>query len=121
MSLTRSNEDYLEAILMLEKKNKKVKSVEIANLLKVSKPGVTKAMNILKENGLIEDSYYSEIILTNKGRTEAEEILHKHNTIKLFLMSLGVSEEIAEIDCCKIEHVISEETFHKINNFINNK
>ncbi len=116
--LTKANEDYLEAILMLEQKHGIVKTSEIAQLLNVSRPGVTKAMNALKTAGLIEKESYSAILLTEMGRLQANEILNRHNKIKLFLIKLGVSSEIAELDCCKIEHVISDETFEKIEKFI---
>jgi DtxR family Mn-dependent transcriptional regulator len=116
--LTKANEDYLEAILMLEQNHGIVKTSEIAQLLSVSRPGVTKAMNALKEAGLIEKESYSAILLTDKGRLQATEVLNRHNKIKMFLIKLGVAPEIAEIDCCKIEHVISKETFEKIKDFI---
>ena len=118
MHLTKSVEDYLEAILVLEKKYGKVKSVEISKMLGVSKPGVTKAMNILKEQGYIEKTDYSVIIFTDLGRQIAKEVYEKHTLIKQFLIKLGVSEENAEIDCCKIEHVISNETFERIRDFL---
>lgn len=118
MNLTKANEDYLEAILILEKKYQKVKSVDIAKLLGVSKPGVNKAMNILKEYGLIEKDNYSDVNLTLLGREMADKIYEKHLAIKNFLLKLGVSEMNAEEDCCKIEHVISEETFECIKKFI---
>ena len=117
--LTDSNEDYLEAILILKIKNGTVRSIDVANMLNVSKPGVNKAMNILKENGLIEKETYGDITLTEKGSEIANRIYNKHNTIKNFLIKLGVSEEISDIDCCKIEHVISEETFNAIESFLN--
>lgn len=120
MQLTKSNEDYLEAILILEKKKIKVKSVSIAKMLGVSKPGVNKAMNVLKENGLIEKTNYSDIVLTPKGRELANAVYQKHLKIKEFLIKLGVSEEVADRDCCLIEHVISDETFIKIDNFCKN-
>lgn len=116
--LTDSNEDYLEAILILKLKNGKVRSIDIANHLNVSKPGVNKAMNILKESGLIEKDSYSDIILTTKGEEIAKKIYKKHTTIKEFLLKLGVSEKTSDIDCCKIEHVISEETFSAIKNYL---
>lgn len=115
--LTKANEDYIEAILMLEQDHGIVKASEIARLLNVSRPGVTKAMNALKEAGLIEKESYSAILLTEKGRHQATEVLNRHNEIKKFLIKLGVTLEVAEVDCCKIEHVISEETFEKIKNF----
>lgn len=118
INLTKANEDYLEAILIIEEKHDKVLSVEVAKLLGVSKPGVNKAMNILKENGLIEKESYSEIKLTPKGRKIAKEIYEKHQAIKKFLLALGVSEENAERDCCLIEHIISDETYEKIKEFL---
>ena len=118
MKLTPSREDYLEALILLEKQNKKIKSVDIASMLNISKPSVTKAMNNLKELGLIEKTTYSSITLTNEGRKVAAEILDRHKTIKDFLLKLGVSQETADDDCCKIEHVISNETLECIKNFI---
>lgn len=116
--LTDSNEDYLEAILIIKLKKGKVKSVDIAKHLNVSKPGVNKAMNILKENELIEKDYYGDIELTQKGEEIAKKIYKKHTTIKEFLLKLGVDEETSEIDCCKIEHVISDNTFQAIKNYL---
>lgn len=116
--LTDSNEDYLEAILILKIKNGKVRSVDISKMLNVSKPGVNKAMNVLKESGLIEKDYYGDVYLTEKGQAIAKKIYKKHTTIKEFLINLGVSEETSDIDCCKIEHVISEETFLAIQNYL---
>lgn len=121
LNLTKSNEDYLEAILVLEQKYGKVLSIEISKMLNVSKPGVNRAMNVLKESGLIDKSNYSEIILTEKGRKIANQVYDKHKTIKSFLLDLGVSEDVAEKDCCLIEHVISEETYHKMKEYLNNK
>lgn len=119
--LTDSNEDYLEAILIIKLKKGKVKSVDISKHLNVSKPGVNKAMNILKENGLIEKDYYGDIELTQKGEEIAKKIYKKHTTIKEFLLKLGIDEETSEIDCCKIEHVISDKTFLAIKQFLNKK
>ena len=119
--LTDSNEDYLEAILILKIKNGKVRSIDISKMLNVSKPGVNKAMNVLKENGLIDKDYYGDITLTEKGEEIANRIYKKHTTIKEFLIKLGVSEETSDIDCCKIEHVISDETFKVIEKYLNNK
>ena len=109
--LTDSNEDYLEAIYILKLKYGKVRSVDIAKHLNVSKPGVNKAMNVLKENNLIDKDHYGDVYLTAKGEDIAKKIYEKHTTIKDFLLKLGIEEEIADVDCCKIEHVISEQTF----------
>ena len=118
--LTDSNEDYLEAILIIKLKKGKVKSIDVSKHLNVSKPGVNKAMNILKENGLIEKDLYGDIELTQKGEKIAKEIYKKHTTIKQFLLKLGIDEETSEIDCCKIEHVISNTTFNAIKNYLKN-
>lgn len=118
ITLTKSIEDYLEAILIIEKREKRVKSVQVAKLLGVSKPGVNKAMNILKENNLIEKADYGEITLTPKGREIADQVYEKHLLIRDFLIKLGVSEDTAEQDCCKIEHILSEETLEQIRNFL---
>ncbi|HHX80645.1 MAG TPA: metal-dependent transcriptional regulator [Acholeplasmataceae bacterium] len=121
MNLTKSIEDYLEAILIVENRDKKVKSVKIAELLGVSKPGVNKAMNVLKDNNLIDKVDYGDISLTDKGREIANRIYEKHLLIKEFLIKLGVSETTAEQDCCKIEHILSDETLKQIKNFLNEK
>ena len=106
--LTKSNEDYLEAIVILSQKDPKVKSVEVARLLGVSKPAVNKAMNELKENLLIEKDNYGDIELTDRGRTLGNQVYQKHLLIRSFLLKIGVSK-VADTDCCLIEHVISEE------------
>lgn len=116
--LTDSNEDYLEAIYILKLKNDKVRSIDVAKYLNVTKPGVNKAMNVLKENNLINKDHYGAIYLTEKGEKIAKNIYKKHITVKEFLIKLGVDEETSEIDCCKIEHVISETTFRAIKNYL---
>ncbi|MDD4839190.1 MAG: metal-dependent transcriptional regulator [Clostridia bacterium] len=115
--LTKSNEDYLEAVYILELSGEKIKSVKIANMLAVSRPAVNRAMNELFDAGLVEKTDYSEISLTNEGRKKAKTVYHKHTLVKEFLIKLGVSEKTAEIDCCKIEHIISQETIEKIEIF----
>lgn len=112
MNLTKANEDYLEAILILENQEKVVRSVDIARMLNVSRSGVNQAMNVLKDLKLIIKDDYSDIKLTSAGRELAEKVYEKHKIIKKFLLKIGVSEETADTDCCKLEHVISEETFN---------
>ncbi len=106
---TYSNEDYLEAILQNEK-NGETKSIDVANALDVSKPAVHIATHDLIEKGMITKENYGNIILTKKGRAVAKEVLSKHNIMKNFLLNIGVSQENALSECCKIEHVISKET-----------
>ncbi|MBQ9730561.1 MAG: metal-dependent transcriptional regulator [Bacilli bacterium] len=119
MKLSKSIEDYLETILLIEKETAKtVKSVDIASSLNVSKPAVTKAMNELKELGFIHKDLYGEISLTDEGRSIAEKIYDKHKTINTFLQRLGVSKETAEVDCCNLEHAISDETLQKLKEFL---
>lgn len=116
--LTKANEDYLECILLLEKNgNTFIKSIDISKALNVSKPAVSKASNELKDLGLINKDRYGQISLTNIGRELANQVYSKHTTIKNFLLKIGVSEEIAELDCCKIEHILSKETLDKIKEF----
>lgn len=119
MNLTKANEDYLEAILMLENEGKIVRSIDIARMLNVSRPGVNQAMNVLKDMKLIIKDDYSDIKLTNEGRQIAKKVYEKHLVIKDFLLTIGVSETTAENDCCKIEHVLSDETFECLKNSLN--
>ena len=116
-NLTKSYEDYLETIFILENSKIKVQSVEIARLLNVSKPAVHKAMDELLELGYITKEKYGDVKLTEQGRKIAISIYEKHSEIKAFLMNLGVDEKTAEHDCCLIEHVISEITLEKIKEF----
>ncbi len=109
-NLTKSIEDYIEAIYMIEQEKENIKSVDIASKLGVSKPAVNKAMNELNNLNLIQKSNYSNIVLTDEGRELAQKIYDKHILIYEFLISIGVSKETANVDCCKIEHVISDET-----------
>ncbi|MEG2117165.1 MAG: metal-dependent transcriptional regulator, partial [Clostridia bacterium] len=104
-NLSKSNEDYLETIYILSLDDKNVKSIKIATQLNVSRPAVNKAMNELLDFGLIDKTSYSGITLTDTGRNISEKIYRKHLVIKKFLIYIGVSEEVAETDCCKIEHV----------------
>ena len=114
MSLYESGENYLETILVLKNKYGYVRSIDIARELGYSKPSVSRAVNVLKNDGYITFDPNGMILLTQKGTEVAEKIYHKHNVISSYLMSIGVSEETAKNDACKIEHVISEESFEKI-------
>ena len=120
IKLTKSCEDYLETILILQQKSGgSVKSIDIATHLNVSKPAVTKATNELKDFCFVNKDLYGEITLTEVGKNLAEKIYDKHMTIYSFLQKLGVSETTAEEDCCKLEHAISEETLQKLKEFLN--
>lgn len=118
MKIQQSAEDYLEAILMIKNKKGTVRSIDIANELEFSKPSVSVAMKNLRENGYIEVDSNGYITLLDKGEAIANEMLERHNTISNWLIGLGVPDEIAIDDACKIEHVISKETFNAIKSLI---
>ena len=121
MRLGESLEDYLETLLVLEASGH-IRCVDVARLMNVSKPSVNKAMNVLKEKGLVTQQVYGEIHLTEEGRALAKDIYKRHKIVKDFLMNvLGVSEENAEDDACHIEHVISQETFERMTNYCGKK
>ena len=114
MKIQESAENYLETILILKKRNGFVRSVDIANELEYSKPSVSVAMKNLRENGYIETDADGEILLLDKGRKIAEKIYERHTLLADWLKTLGVSPETAAEDACRIEHVISEESFEAI-------
>mgnify|MGYP000871064849 FL=1 len=115
MRTQESGEDYLETILTLQKRQGYVRSIDIANELEYTKPSISRAMKILRENDLIAMDDNKMITLTELGKQKANEIYERHKTIARFLSDvLGVSEDVAENDACRIEHVISEETMDKM-------
>ena len=114
MNIYESSEDYLERILQLQEKQEKVISLDIANSMNYSKASVSRAMKNLRENGYILVDGGGAITLTEKGYEIASRIYERHKTIAKVLMMLGVSEENALKDACKIEHDISEETYSAI-------
>lgn len=118
--MKESIENYLENIYMLSlEREGAVRSVDIANKLNVSRPSVFGAIAVLKEGGYIEQQSYGDIMLTAKGVAKAKEIYAKHLALTEFLITtLGVSEETAEADACKIEHDLSEETTQKLLEFV---
>ncbi len=118
MKIQESAENYLEAILVIGKRKGFVRSIDVANELSVSKPSVSVAMKSFKSEGYITVSDSGEITLTEKGRSIAEQVYERHNVIAGALMALGVSEENAYADSCKIEHVISQESFERLKAFL---
>lgn len=121
MNIYESSEDYLERILQLQEKQEKVISLDIANSMNYSKASVSRAMKNLRENGYILVDGGGAITLTEKGYEIASKIYERHKTIAKVLMMLGVSEENALKDACKIEHDISEETYSAIKNHMKTK
>ena len=111
MRVQESRENYLEAILMLQKKHGYVRSVDVANHLNFSRPSVSVAMATLRNLGLVTTDEHGFLHLTDEGRAEAEKVLERHLLITDWLVGLGVGEETAAEDACRIEHVISQESF----------
>lgn len=116
MKIQESGENYLETILILQKRNGIARSVDIANELNFSRASVSRAMSLLKASGHIEIGNINQIILTETGREIAEKIYEKHCILKDFLITIGVNSEIASEDACKMEHIISEQTFDCLKN-----
>lgn len=114
MKILRSSEDYLEAMLILGEKNGFVRSVDIAELLQVTKPSVTYATKRLRENGYISMDSDGHITLEDSGRAIAEKMLERHKLLTRFLIDIGVSSDTAETDACRLEHDLSEESFEAI-------
>lgn len=114
MKMQESPEDYLETIYMLSLHSSEVRSIDVARHLGYSKPSVSVAMKRLRENGYVNMDYNNLLTLTESGLAIARSIYERHQVISGYLMSIGVSEETALKDACRIEHVLSEETFHKI-------
>ena len=113
-----SAENYLETILRLQKKIPQVRSIDIANELDFSKPSVSIAMKNLRENGCITMDAGGIITLTDTGRKIAENIFDRHNVFTQLLMGLGVDEKTAAEDACRIEHVVSAESFPAIKKYV---
>ena len=114
MTIHESAEDYLEAILILSEQHGSARPVDIATHLGVSKPSVSFAMKRLRENGYVDGKVGGSVTLTEAGEAIARRILERHRLLTLFLMRLGVSEETARADACKLEHDLSDETFAAI-------
>ena len=120
MGIHESGENYLETILILQNKLGFVRSIDIANELDYTKPSISRAVSILKQAEYITvDEKSGQIILTEKGMQKANEIYDRHKIITRYLnFSLGVSKETADQDACRIEHIISQETFDKMKDFV---
>lgn len=114
LKMQESPEDYLETIYMLSLHSSEVRSIDVARHLGYSKPSVSVAMKRLRENGYVNMDDNNLLTLTESGLAIARSIYERHQVISGYLMSIGVSEETALKDACRIEHVLSEETFHKI-------
>lgn len=120
LKIQESAENYLETILILEQRKGSVRSIDIVNELGFSKPSVSIAMKNLRENDFISIDEKGYITLLEKGNQIASKIYERHNTLTNCLILLGVNEKTAAEDACRIEHIISEETFEAIKKHINN-
>ena len=114
MKIQQSAENYLETIYILTSRGGSVRSIDIANELGYSKPSVSIAMKNLRENGFIEVLGDGNIVLLPPGKEIAEKLFNRHTVLSEYLIRLGVSKDIALEDACRIEHIISEETFEAI-------
>lgn len=118
MKIHESAENYLETILIIKERNGEVRSVDIVNELGFSKPSISVAMKNLRQNGYITMDTKGFIELTEKGLTIAETMYERHKLFSKWLIDLGVNEKTTREDACRIEHVISAETFDAIKKFI---
>ncbi len=118
--MKESSEHYLETILILSEKIEKVRAIDIVKATGFSKPSISVALKKLRASGHIDIGTSGEILLTGLGRSLANDILLRHKVIMETLISFGISENIADEDACKIEHVISQETFAKMQEYVNN-
>lgn len=118
MHLQESGEMYLEAIHVLSGKRPVVRAIDVADYLGYSKPSVSRAIGLLKEGGYVVVSDNGGLQLTDEGKDVAGKIFERHTLLTSFLMKLGVSEETADEDACKMEHVISDESMAAIKRFM---
>lgn len=120
MAIHKAAEDYLEAMLMLKEKNGYIRSIDIAELLGVTKPSVSYATKGLRESGHITMDKDGLITLTEKGMVIAASMLDRHKALTSFLVMLGVDKAVAAEDACKLEHDLSEESYSAICDHVKN-
>ena len=118
MNLQESGQMYLETILVLSDNNGPVRSIDVAEHMGVSKPSVSRAIGLLKSGGYIEVDTLGHITLTDVGRDTALKVYDRHRILTDMLISLGVPEDVASADACKIEHHISDESFDAIKRYL---
>ena len=120
MKLHASGEDYLEAVLMLQQKKGMVRSIDLARHMGYSKPSISHAVAILRDGGFLTMDVDGFLHLTDVGREVAEKIYERHCVLTTGLINLGVDPERADQDACRIEHAISDESFQKLKNLLQN-
>lgn len=121
MSIQESGEMYIENIYVLTKQSDKVRSIDVCERMGYSKPSVSRAIGILKRNGYIEVDPSGYITLTESGTSVAERIYERHTILTEFLVSIGVPHDVAVLDACKMEHILSDEAFDAIKKSISEK
>lgn len=118
MKMQESGENYLETILVLKNEKGLVRSIDIAQKLQYTKPSISRAMSLLRSNGFITMDSDGSIELTDSGQEIAERMYERHRLLTDFLIRLGVAPDTASKDACRIEHVISTESFEKLKTHI---
>lgn len=118
MKIQESAENYLETILILKNRIGAVRSIDVVNELNFTKPSISRAMSLLRSGGFIEMDKGGFITLTDSGRQIADRMYERHRLLSGFLVSLGVDEKTAVEDACRMEHVISAESFEKMKQHI---
>lgn len=118
MALKESGEMYLETILILSKEKDMVRSIDVAEYMNFSKPSVSRAMSLLKSEGMINIEASGAIELTESGMERASGVYDRHNVLRELLVSLGVDEKTAAEDACKMEHYLSQASFEAIKNHL---
>ncbi len=116
MHIQESGEMYLETILVLSQQRSDVRAIDVGEYMGFSKPSVSRAIGLLKDGGYVTADHFGFLSLTDAGREIAEKIYERHRLLTRFLMQLGVDEETASHDACKIEHDISDASFEAIKN-----
>lgn len=117
IKIQESGEMYLENILILGREQNHIRAIDIVNRTGYSKPSISRALKLLKEDGYINIDKSGYIVLTEDGRKTAEKIYERHKILSDIFIKIGISKENAVADACKIEHDISDETFEKIKNY----
>ena len=117
MRLQESGEMYLETILILSEQNNYVRSIDVGEYMGYSKPSVSRAIGLLKNGGYVTVNPEGHLFLTDAGREVAEKIYSRHKALTKFLVKIGVDEQTASEDACKIEHDISDESFEAIRRY----
>ena len=121
MRLQESGEMYLEAIYVLSKAQTMVRSIDVSEYLGYSKPSVSRAVGLLKNGGYITVENDGGLVLTDSGREIAEKIFERHTLLTRLLVRMGVSQEVAAADACRLEHAISDESFEALKKFVADK